>query len=168
MKSKKTDNRLVNQDKTRDSSALNRAECRPSVKLVSIPAIIFTVLLVLKFIFFNESFWFAETWRLIVILFSSLTIYLYVSRLTTTYAFTDQEVSVCIGIFSKQTSAAPLSRITNFELRRPFLKRIFGLADLMIDTPGGTGFEIRMLEMNLSDAIAFRKRLSEFSGHSET
>lgn len=138
-------------------------ESRPSAKLASIPAIFFLVILAVK-ITFLDSFASLNTftlfWRIIVLLGFAVVGYMYVSRVTTRYVLSPLEASVCEGILSKSTHAAPLNQITNFELKRPFWKRIFGLADLYIDTPGTTEVELKMSEMNLEDALRFRKFLS--------
>jgi uncharacterized membrane protein YdbT with pleckstrin-like domain len=60
--------------------------------------------------------------------------YLYASRLTSRYRINPLNASVTKGIFSQSTQTAPLNRVTNSELRRPFAKRFLVLADLMIDT----------------------------------
>lgn len=86
--------------------------------------------------------------------------YQYLSRITSVYSITPLEISLSVGILSKRRRAAPLNRITNFEIDRPFLLRIFGLADLNVDTAGGAEIELELHDMNLSDAEAFSRFLN--------
>jgi len=76
------------------------------------------------------------------------------------YEINPLEISIEVGIFSKSRAAAPLNRITNFELRRSLLERIFGLANLLIDTAGSSDVEVGLHSMRLSDAENFAKVLS--------
>ncbi len=136
---------------------------RPSTKLVSIPALFFLSILFIKFYFldyYDSELMFTFIWRAIVISGALVVGYSYLSRITTRYMIDFMEASICDGIFSKRTLSAPLNKITNYELRRPFMKRLFGLADLYIDTPGTDAVEIKMTELNLKEAVKLRDYLS--------
>ena len=131
--------------------------------MITLPAALFVMLLTAKYVLFESyysSSMFIIYWRVIVLAGITVVGYMYASRVTTIYAINPLEASICKGILSKTTSSAPLNRITNFELRRTFFKRLFGLADLYIDTPGTTEVELKMTELNVHDALEFRNFLS--------
>jgi uncharacterized membrane protein YdbT with pleckstrin-like domain len=86
--------------------------------------------------------------------------YQYLARVTSVYEITPLEVTAEVGILSKQRDSAPLNRITNFRVERPFIQRILGQANLLVDTAGGDEVELTLLEMRRNDAEKFAKLLS--------
>jgi putative membrane protein len=85
---------------------------------------------------------------------------LYLTYITTRYEINALHVAVTRGIITRRRRAVPLNRITNYELVIPLHKRLFGLADLLLDTAGGEEVEGQMKNMNLRDAVAFKHFLT--------
>lgn len=132
----------------------------PSALMIQFAFFLFTAALGLLLWYFHGEVWFDSAWRIIVALGVLVLGYLYLARITSVYTITPIEVSLEVGILSKKRRAAPLNRVTNFEVNRPLLKRILGLADLHIDTAGGSEIEIELTEMSYQDAKAFERFLS--------
>lgn len=142
----------------------DQIETRPSLKVVSLPVILFVAIgFSLAYIGWDE-YWFAYFWRPFFLFALVVVGYLSASRLTSRYRINPLNASVTKGIFSQSTQTAPLNRVTNIELRRPFIKRLLGLADLMIDTPGTDQIEIQMTEMEFEEAVRFKQRVTELLG----
>jgi putative membrane protein len=132
----------------------------PSARIIELALVFFVVVLGLKLWLFHGEPWFDYAWRGFLGVGLLWIGYLYLSRITSIYSISPIEVSIEVGIFSKKRRAAPLNRVTNFEVNRPFLKRILGLADLHVDTAGGSEIEIELTEMTLSDALDYQQFLS--------
>ena len=132
----------------------------PSPAIVYLYAALFGVVLVSKFVLLNELEVFESLWRVVVAVGGLILVYQYLARVTSIYKISPLEISTDVGILSKQHDAAPLNRITNFRIERPFLQRLLGQANLLVDTAGGDGSEIELHEMRKGDAEAFAKVLS--------
>lgn len=143
---------------------MEQEEARPSLKIVYLAASLFFLLGLGTTISSVYEPWFPYVWRPFFLVAVVTLSYLSLVRLTSRYRINPLNASVTRGIFSQSTQTAPLNRITNIELRRPFLKRILGLADLMIDTPVSDEIEIQMTEMELNDAVYFKQKVTELLG----
>jgi len=82
------------------------------------------------------------------------------ARLTSVYTLNPLEITATVGILSKSSIRIPLNRICNYEVRRTFLERIVGLGDVMIDTPGTSGHELVMAELDKSVIDAMLTQLN--------
>lgn len=142
----------------------DQVETRPSLKILIIPGVLFGVIGIGAAGFGIDQTWFPLIWRPFVLIALIALGYLFLSRITSRYRINPLNASVTRGILSQSTQTAPLNRITNIELRRPFVKRVLGLADLMIDTPGSDEIEIQMTEMELEDAVRFKQVVTELLG----
>jgi uncharacterized membrane protein YdbT with pleckstrin-like domain len=91
-------------------------------------------------------------WRIIVLAGITYFGYLYLSHKNTTYTLNALEVMGTSGVFSRKTVRIPLNRITNYESSSTFLERLLGINNVMIDTPGGTGFELSMTRLLKKDS----------------
>jgi uncharacterized membrane protein YdbT with pleckstrin-like domain len=121
------------------------------------------VLLCFKLLMTYQFGWSEEAalgWRVTVLLGVLVLGYQYLARVTSVYEITPLEVTAEVGILSKQRDSAPLNRITNFRVERPFIQRILGQANLLVDTAGGDEVELTLLEMRRNDAEKFAKLLS--------
>ena len=121
------------------------------------------VLLCFKLLMTYQFGWSEEAalgWRGTVLLGALVLGYQYLARVTSVYEITPLEVTAEVGILSKQRDSAPLNRITNFRVERPFIQRILGQANLLVDTAGGDEVELTLLEMRRNDAEKFAKLLS--------
>ena len=132
----------------------------PSTRYIWLFIAGFLVLLALKVLMLGALPWFTPVWRVMVLVGGLLLVYLYLARITTIYEITPLEVAMEEGIFSKVRRTAPLTRITNFEMVRPWYKRILGIADLLVDTAGSSDVELRLEEMALKDAQTFSAAVS--------
>lgn len=132
----------------------------PSARLIQLFIGGFLVVLTLMAFFLWEFAWFDVLWRVVFGAGVIYLAYLYLSRITSIYEINPIEVSMEIGIFNKRRKTAPINRITNVELNRSLIKRILGLADLHVDTPGGADIELDLTEMDRADAEAFSKLLA--------
>ncbi len=127
----------------------------PSGRIAMAWGVLFLSLLGLKSYLTWDWEYFELSYRAFLLLGIGVVGYQYLARVTSVYSITPLEISLSVGIFSKHRRVAPLNRITNFEIARPFLLRLFGLADLNIDTAGGAEIELELHDMNLSDAEGF-------------
>lgn len=136
----------------------------PSPAIVYLYIALFAAVLAgLKLVMTYQLGWSAEgtiAWRVAVLIGVVVLGYQYLARVTSVYEVTPLEVSTEIGILSKQRDSAPLNRITNFRVERPLIQRLLGQANLLVDTAGGDGVELSLLEMRRPDAERFAKLLS--------
>lgn len=137
---------------------------RPAMRMVVLPAMAIIAVLLPIPIVFSYSEWSDTAWRIGLLIGGCYVGYQAIARFTTRYTVSSLEVAVTEGILSQVTHSAPLNRITNLKLDRPFIKRIFGLADLLIDTPGGDEIEIQMTEMTLVEARRYMASIQEYLG----
>jgi len=157
----------------RDGSAAG-ADLSQAIRVHPSPAIVYIYLamfigaLVLKSVVFVDLGWFDDgsaewaswLWRALVVMGVLVLGYHYLARITSVYEINPLEVTTDIGILSKQRNAAPLNRITNFRVDRPFVQRLLGQANLMVDTAGGDDIELMLTEMKRKDAERFAKILT--------
>ena len=76
----------------------------------------------------------------------------------TVYSLDNQKIVIKTGLIYRQTRTIPLDRIQNVELSRGMLHQMLGLADLKIETAGGTQAECNLSALSVSEA----QRLKEF------
>jgi uncharacterized membrane protein YdbT with pleckstrin-like domain len=133
----------------------------PSLKVWWLYVIGFLSLLIVKFIFFHEFEVFSAYWRIVVAIGILILGYLYLERITTIYNLNAIELTGREGVFSKTITRIPLNRITNYESQASFIERLLGLNNLLIDTPGGTGFELKLRQLNHIDAENISARLRQ-------
>lgn len=133
----------------------------PSLKVWWLYVIGFLTLLLVKFIFFHEFIAFNAYWRIVVAIGILALGYLYLERITTVYNLNAIELTGREGVFSKSVTRIPLNRITNYESQASFIERILGLNNLLIDTPGGNGFELKLKQLNYTDAENISARLRQ-------
>lgn len=125
---------------------------RPSLRLWVIYCAIFIAALSAKLFFTHEQENFELLWRSFVLAGGVYLGYLYLKRVTTSYTLNVLEVVGRIGVFSTQVVRIPLNRITNYECKASFLERLLGLNNVMLDTPGGTGYELTMSRLSKQDS----------------
>jgi putative membrane protein len=76
----------------------------------------------------------------------------------TVYSLDAQKMVIKTGLVYRQTRTIPLERIQNVELSRGVLHQMLDLADLKIETAGGTQAEAQLSALSVAEA----KRLKEF------
>ena len=91
-------------------------------------------------------------WRSFVLAGAFYLGYLYLIRVTTSYTLNVLEVAGRSGVFSTKVVRIPLNRITNYECKASFFERLLGLNNVMLDTPGGTGYELTMSRLSKRDS----------------
>ncbi len=97
---------------------------------------------------FNQVWW--GCFGLLVILLC----FAFLRRWTTTYAINSNEARCVSGILARQGVVAPLLSISNANVNQSFLERLLGLANLQLDTPGGSTREITFARILKSQALA--------------
>ena len=151
-----------------DTELSQTIRVHPSTAIVYLYGAMFLGVLVAKTVIFvdvglfdgTSGEWASWLWRTLALVGVLVLGYHYLARITSVYEINALEVTTDIGIFSKRRNAAPLNRITNFQVDRPFLQRLLGQANLLVDTAGGDGIELALNEMNRKDAEQFAKILS--------
>ena len=76
----------------------------------------------------------------------------------TVYSLDSQKMVLKTGLIYRQTRTIPLERIQNVELSRGMLHQMLGLADLKIETAGGTQAEAHLSALSVAEA----QRLKDF------
>jgi putative membrane protein len=80
------------------------------------------------------------------------------------YELTGDTFDIRSGVFSRRTREIPLDRVQNVDLRRNLLQRAFGLAEVRLETAGGSETEAQLRfvgeeeAQRLRDAASRRKR----------
>lgn len=134
---------------------------KPSSKIILLYSGLFLCALVLKYMLISEMHNFELIWRAGVLAGTSALAYCFLRRMTTTYTINAIEVTGETGILSKKITRIPLNRISNYETFSSFTERILGLTDVLIDTPGGAAFELKLLELDKKDADCVTKVMRE-------
>ncbi len=78
-----------------------------------------------------------------------------------TFYVTHDEVVVDSGVFSKRSRNIPIERIQNVEMRQNFLQRMFGIAQVQLETAGGDNTEGVFEFISIQDAEALRLLIRE-------
>lgn len=125
---------------------------QPSLRIWYIYLCIFILILLAKLVFMLEQQYFELLWRGIVSAGAAYLAYIFLSHITTSYTVNALEVVGHSGVFSKKVVRIPLNRITNYECKASFLERVIGMNNVMLDTPGGTGYELTMSRLLRRDA----------------
>lgn len=134
---------------------------RPSLRLWYIYLFAFLTILIVKGTYF-EVIPFAEAlWKIAVLSGAIVIGYQYLQRATSRYVLSPIELVGYTGVFSRRVTRLPLNRITNYDFRASFLERLVGIGDVMVDTPGGAEFELRIRELNREDATAITEGLRD-------
>ncbi|MFH0818258.1 MAG: PH domain-containing protein [Candidatus Micrarchaeota archaeon] len=81
---------------------------------------------------------------------ASLSAQVFIFQLSRTYYFSAEEVAIEQGLFSKTTRSVPTANIDNLTVRRSIFGRLLGFGDICVDTPGGTGYELVMLHIEIN------------------
>ena len=84
----------------------------------------------------------------------------YLDGKLTEYKASPLQLTVTRGLLVRSRREIPLNRITNYELILPIHKRFLGLADLHVDTAGGSGVELKMDCLTREKAEAFKRFIS--------
>jgi uncharacterized membrane protein YdbT with pleckstrin-like domain len=79
---------------------------------------------------------------------------------STTYRITSQRIVVETGIFGKKLEQVDLYRIVDYVVERPFLQRIMGTGNIIIETLDKTQPEVRV-EGIRTDVVALYERLRQ-------
>ena len=105
-----------------------------------------------------------EFWMLVAV--TILTIVLTIPSIILRYLYftfyvTHDEVVIDSGVFSKRSRNIPIERIQNVEMRQNFLQRIFGIAQVQLETAGGDNTEGVFEFISIQDAEALRLLIRE-------
>ncbi|MCI0561812.1 MAG: PH domain-containing protein [Nitrososphaera sp.] len=70
-----------------------------------------------------------------------------------TYTITlgENGITYVIGLFSRKETMIPYSQVTEASYTQGILQRIFGVANLSIDTPGGSNLAIHLTDARYAD-----------------
>ncbi|MEF8836029.1 MAG: PH domain-containing protein [Candidatus Thermoplasmatota archaeon] len=80
---------------------------------------------------------------------------IYIKRLTTIYAVTNEKVYSRVGFFSREIESAMLDEITDNELEQSITGRIFGYGTVKFNTAGSSDMEVTFKDItNPHDRIS--------------
>ena len=82
----------------------------------------------------------------------------------TGYRVTDEEVELRTGVLFRRHRRLPLARLETVDLARPFVARLFGLAQVRLEAVSQGESEVRLSYLDDSTALALR---DELRGHLE-
>lgn len=103
-------------------------------------------------------------WRIALGFTLILLAHSFLKRKTTWYVLDALEIIEHSGIILHKLKRIPLNRITNYETQSRVMEKISGLAELAIDTSGGTGFEMVIREIPREKLKYFMESLSILLG----
>lgn len=136
----------------------------PSLRIWAIYCLIFLGILSAKLLFLRELDQFELLWRGMLLAGASYLGYIYLFHVTTCYRLNPLEVVGQSGVFSKKIIRLPLNRITNYECKASFIERILGISNVMLDTPGGAGYELAMYRLPDKDSARIVSNLRYLMG----
>jgi uncharacterized membrane protein YdbT with pleckstrin-like domain len=133
---------------------------RPSVKVLFIIAIIELVVLGVTLYFTFSLPGFEWCYRIALVLCTIIFLRSYLDFLFTRYVVNPLQITVESGILVRRVRAIPMNRITNFDLIVQIHKRLVGLADLHVDSAGGSEVELKMNNLDRDVAESFKRYIS--------
>ncbi len=77
------------------------------------------------------------------------------------------QVELRTGILFRQHRQVPLERVQAVEISRPLLARVFGVAQVVVQSAGGRGSHLSLTYLGLSRAHEVRDHLLELAGRSD-
>jgi putative membrane protein len=102
------------------------------------------------------------TWEILALWLSvPMALYAAFRYFTTRYAFADDELVIRSGLLFKNERHVRYSRIQNIETVRNPLHRAFGVAEVRVETGGGTEPEARLQVLSLPAVDEMRRRVFE-------
>lgn len=138
---------------------------KPSLKVWFMYLILFILVLVVvggAYVFIPELANMEFLWRIVLLCGLVPLAYQYIRHVTTSYLLNSIELIKRSGVFSRKISRIPINRITNYDFSASFWDRLIGIGDVMIDTPGGDGFELVLKSISIDDADRVMKFLASF------
>jgi putative membrane protein len=79
------------------------------------------------------------------LLVTSFLIFVWVFLATTFYVLLPDRIEIRTGVFVKRSRTIPFDKIINITCKQNLAQRIFGIGDILIDTAGGTPFEVALV-----------------------
>jgi uncharacterized membrane protein YdbT with pleckstrin-like domain len=70
---------------------------------------------------------------------------------TYTIALGESGITYSVGLFSRKEIVIPYSQVTEASYTQGILQRIFGVANLSVDTPGGSNMAIHLTDVRYAD-----------------
>ena len=142
------------------SAEVETLVARPSVKVLVILAVFELVLLgvILYFTFSVPGYeW---CYQVALIVCAIIFIRAYLNYLFTRFVVNPLQITFQSGILVRRERAIPINRITNFDLIVQIHKRIVGLADLHVDSAGGSEVELKMNNLDRDVAESLKSYIS--------
>ena len=84
------------------------------------------------------------------------------------YQIRDNELIVTEGIFFRRNRTVPVNRIQNIDLTQNVLHRIFGVAEVRVETASGTSAEATLRVLSLAHVDRLRKGIFNRGGQPDT
>jgi putative membrane protein len=133
---------------------------KPSIKVLVLLAIVelFALAVVLYLTFSLPGF--EMYYQGALILCSVIFLRAYLNYVFTRFIVNPLQITEESGILVRRTRAIPMNRITNFDLIVPIHKRLLRLADLHIDSAGGSEVELKMNNLDFEIAESFKRYIS--------
>ena len=148
-----------NSEATNEDLAFEQMALRPSLRLWWIYLFGFGCVLVVKLTLLLELPDLEWPWRMTVLGGALTLLYLFLKRRLTVYRLNAIELIGREGVFTKRVTRIPLNRVTNYDTHASLLDRLLGLNNIFIDTPGGTGYEMALKQLDQYDAQLLSGRL---------
>lgn len=79
--------------------------------------------------------------------------------LTVRYHVADGRLVIHEGVFVRTDRSIPAERIQNIDIRRALIHRVTGVAEMRLETAGGTDTEADLSVLSMDDAVALRSAL---------
>lgn len=133
---------------------------RPSVKVLVFLAVFELVVLGIILYFTFSLPGFEWCYQVALIVCAAIFLRAYLNFLFTRFIVNPLQITYESGILVRRVRAIPMNRITNFDLIVQIHKRMVGLADLHIDTAGGSEVEIKMNNLDREVAESFKSYIS--------
>lgn len=75
------------------------------------------------------------------------------------YIFEESELKIKSGVFSRNELDIPLKRVQNVDIQRGFFQRLFGIAEVRIETAGADSSEAELRYLELEEARTIQEKM---------
>jgi putative membrane protein len=84
---------------------------------------------------------------------TSFLIFVWVFLATTFYVLLPDRIEIRTGVFVKRSRTIPFDKIINITCKQNLAQRVFGIGDILIDTAGGTPFEVALVGVDNHEKV---------------
>jgi uncharacterized membrane protein YdbT with pleckstrin-like domain len=98
------------------------------------------------------------SWALAILTLGLLLPWYWIRRMGRSYRITTQRIVVETGMLSKRMEQIDLYRITDYAVERPFLQRLVGTGNIVLEAMDKTTPELRLIGLD-TDVVALYEKL---------